>query len=184
MDEYLAKMKTIAYQLVLSRVSISVDELILHTPNSLGAEYNAIVVKLIDQVSLTWIETQASLLAFESCLKQLSQFASLSIQPSVNAVTHGSFVSKKKTFLLARNFLSAHGSWKGSCGFCGRRSKSGRSSYRGGSTISNGGHPYYDYRAMAIILIPAISAKIPITLAALQPLIFHRNLLCESIYCH
>lgn len=51
---------------------ISTNELILHALNGFDREYNAIVVTLIDQAGLTWVETQASLMAFKSLLKQLN----------------------------------------------------------------------------------------------------------------
>ncbi|KAK4258054.1 hypothetical protein QN277_007561 [Acacia crassicarpa] len=66
MDDYLAKMKNIADQFVLAGAPIFTDELILHTLNGLDAEYNAIVVKLIDLVDLPWIDAQGSLRAFKS----------------------------------------------------------------------------------------------------------------------
>ncbi|XP_028806151.1 uncharacterized protein LOC114761006 [Neltuma alba] len=66
MAEYLAKMKSISDQLALAGAPISNDDLILQTLNGLDADYNPSVVNLIDKDRLTWVEAQASLLAFES----------------------------------------------------------------------------------------------------------------------
>lgn len=49
MEDYLGRMKNIADQLALAGAAISTEELVMHTLNGLDADYNAIVVKLIDQ---------------------------------------------------------------------------------------------------------------------------------------
>ena len=53
------------------------------------------------------------LLAFESCLEQLNQLASLSLQPSTNMATYGSSTSAKK-ILPDQPSASDRGSWRGS----------------------------------------------------------------------
>ena len=79
MEEYLAKMKGISNQLTLAGAPIAVDDLILHTLNGLDADYNPIIVKLIDQANLTWVKASSTLLAFKSRLEQLNHFSTLSI---------------------------------------------------------------------------------------------------------
>ncbi|KAK4279180.1 hypothetical protein QN277_016927 [Acacia crassicarpa] len=113
MDDYSPKMKNIVDQLALADASISNDELILHTLNGLDAEYNAIVVKSIDQDGLSWIDAQASLMAFESRLGQLNHLSSLSLQPSTNMATHNSFVPNKNLNSQSGS-NSGHGPWRGS----------------------------------------------------------------------
>jgi len=49
MEEYLAKMKGISDLLILAGAPIAIDDLILHTLNGLDADYNLIVVSLIDK---------------------------------------------------------------------------------------------------------------------------------------
>lgn len=68
MEDYLGRMKRIYDQLALAGAPITTEELIMHTLNGLHADYNAIVVKLIDQPNLTWVEAQSSLLSFETRL--------------------------------------------------------------------------------------------------------------------
>lgn len=77
-------MKSFSDALSLAGSPLGIDNLILHTLNGLDAEYNAIVVKLIDKPDMTWIEAQAALLAFETHLTQLNHFSTLSIQPAIN----------------------------------------------------------------------------------------------------
>lgn len=74
MEEYLAKMKNISYQLTLARAPIPIEDLVLHTLNGFDSEYNPIVVTLMDQSDPTWIDVQSSLLSFESRLEQLNHF--------------------------------------------------------------------------------------------------------------
>jgi len=69
MEEYLATMKGISDQLTLTGAPIVVDDLILHTLNGLDADYNLIIVRLIDQTSFTWVEALSTLLSFESRLE-------------------------------------------------------------------------------------------------------------------
>ncbi|KAK4252532.1 hypothetical protein QN277_014520 [Acacia crassicarpa] len=138
MDEYLAKMRNILDQLILAGAAISTDELILHTLNGLDGDYNAIVVKLIDQSDLTWVETQAALLAFESHLEQLNLFSTMSIQPSANVATRESSVSAHPFYFGGRT--SYRGVFRGSRGFRGRRSRGGRSNHQDGSN-----RPYCNY---------------------------------------
>ncbi|KAK4280892.1 hypothetical protein QN277_012451 [Acacia crassicarpa] len=88
MEEYITRMKGFADELALPGSPIAMDDLVLHTLNGLDGEYNAIVVKLIDKTSLSWIKAQSVLLLFESRLNQLSHFSTFSIQPSINTAQH------------------------------------------------------------------------------------------------
>ncbi|KAK4283653.1 hypothetical protein QN277_000581 [Acacia crassicarpa] len=85
MEDYLNKMKNLSDELALAGSPVAIDDLILNTLNGLDTEYNLIIVKLIDQLDLTWVEAQAALLSFETRLNQLNHFSTLSIQPSINA---------------------------------------------------------------------------------------------------
>lgn len=76
-------MKSLTNELALTGSPIAMDDLILHTLNGLDAEYNAIVVKLVDKPDLTWVEAQSALLPFETRPSELNHFANLSIQASI-----------------------------------------------------------------------------------------------------
>ncbi|KAK4258297.1 hypothetical protein QN277_007758 [Acacia crassicarpa] len=65
MNDYLMMMKTTGDHLALVGAPMSTDELVLHTLNGLDVDYNHIVVKLFDQVGLTWVEPQLALLLDE-----------------------------------------------------------------------------------------------------------------------
>ncbi|XP_054779089.1 uncharacterized protein LOC129286996 [Prosopis cineraria] len=84
MEEYLSKMKHIADQLAFVGSPVDYDNLMTHTPNSLDHKYNTIVIKLIDQPNLTWVDAQATFLALETRLDQLNQFANPFIQSTMN----------------------------------------------------------------------------------------------------
>ncbi|KAK4264605.1 hypothetical protein QN277_025758 [Acacia crassicarpa] len=85
MEEYLYKMKNLVDELSLASSPVAMGDLILHTLNGLDAEYNAVVVKLVDKLDLTWIEAHGAMLSFESRLSELNHFSNLSTQPSMNA---------------------------------------------------------------------------------------------------
>ncbi|KAK4285251.1 hypothetical protein QN277_001978 [Acacia crassicarpa] len=53
MEKFLNNMKTISDQLAFAGAPLPHDELVFHTLNGLDAEYNAIVVKLLDQTNLS-----------------------------------------------------------------------------------------------------------------------------------
>ncbi|KAK4262401.1 hypothetical protein QN277_027966 [Acacia crassicarpa] len=88
MSEYLSKMKSLADELALAGAPVAMDDLILHTLNSLDVEYNAIVAILTDKADTTWIEAQFALLSYESRLTQQTQFSNLSLQPLANVAHH------------------------------------------------------------------------------------------------
>ncbi|KAK4280835.1 hypothetical protein QN277_012405 [Acacia crassicarpa] len=88
MDEFLNKMKTISDQLALAGAPLPHDELVIHTLNGLDAEYNAVVVKLLDQNHLSWVDVQSHLLTFESRLEQPNHFVNLSLEPTANFAQH------------------------------------------------------------------------------------------------
>ncbi|KAK4252585.1 hypothetical protein QN277_014565 [Acacia crassicarpa] len=139
MEEFLTKMKNIADHLTLAGATVSFDELIIHTLNGLNHEYNAIVVKLIDQTHLSWVEIQAHLLALESRLEQLSQFANLSVEPSVNIAHRGGFSHHRSGSSFHRSSPvtdsdSSYGNWRSGRGSRGNpRGRGGRSACKSGT---------------------------------------------------
>lgn len=66
MHDYLSKMKNLADKLKLAGNPILNSNLIIQTLNGLDSEYNPVVVKLSDQINLSWIDLQSQLLSFES----------------------------------------------------------------------------------------------------------------------
>jgi len=105
MEEYLAKMKNLADKLKLARSPISNSDLMIQTLNGLDSEYNPIVVKLSDQINLSWVDLQAQLLGFESRLDQLSNFSNINLNASAN------FASKNES---GGNRYGSRGNWRGS----------------------------------------------------------------------
>ncbi|KAK4256397.1 hypothetical protein QN277_009269 [Acacia crassicarpa] len=114
--DFLTKMKTIVDNLTLAGALLPSDDFIMHTLNGLDAEYNAIVVKLLDQPQLSWVELQANLLALESHLEQLNQFTNLSIEPSANTAQHGSSSCSNSS---SWHDSKSSGPWRGSHRSCG-----------------------------------------------------------------
>jgi len=58
MDQYLLKMKNFANKLKLARLSISNLDLMIQMLNGLNVNYNSMVVKLSDQINLSWVDLQ------------------------------------------------------------------------------------------------------------------------------
>lgn len=67
--------------------------------------YNPVVVKLSDQIDLSWVELQSQLLAFESRLDQLNNFNNLNLNSTAN------FPNKTK---FRGNRSNSRGNWRGS----------------------------------------------------------------------
>jgi len=95
MDQYLLKMKNLADKLKLAGSPISNSDLMIQTLNGLDIDYNPVVVKLSNQINLSWVDLQAQLLAFESRIEQLNIFNSLSMNTSANLATKTDFRSNK-----------------------------------------------------------------------------------------
>ena len=95
MDQYILKMKNLADKLKLARSLISNSDLMIQTLNGLHAYYNLVVVKLSNQINLSWVDLQAQLLAFESKIEQLNSFNNLSMNTSANLATKTDFRSNK-----------------------------------------------------------------------------------------
>jgi len=55
MDQYLLKMKNLADKLKLAGSPISNLDLMIQMLNGLDANYNPVVVKLSDQINLSWV---------------------------------------------------------------------------------------------------------------------------------
>lgn len=55
-SEYLAKMKSLSYNLFLAGSPISSEDLVIQTLAGLDNEYNAIVVQLSDKLDLSWVD--------------------------------------------------------------------------------------------------------------------------------
>lgn len=113
MEEYLIKMKGLADKLKLAGSAISNFDLVIQTLNGLDMDYNPIVVKLSDQIDISWIELQAQLLAFESRLDQLNNL-------NLNATAN---VANKTEF--RGNRFNSRGNWRGS-NFKGMRGGRGK----------------------------------------------------------
>ena len=105
MDPYLLKMMNFAHKLKMAGSLISNSDLMIQTLNGLDADYNPVVVKLYDQINLSWVDLQAQLLAFESRINQLNNFNNLSMNTSTNFATKIDFRSNK---------LGTQGNWRGS----------------------------------------------------------------------
>lgn len=95
MDQYLLKMKNLSDKLKLAGSPISSSDLIIQTLNGLDADYNPVVVKLSDQINLTWVDLQAQLLAFENRMEQLNNFSNLSMNASANLASQTHFRNNK-----------------------------------------------------------------------------------------
>lgn len=109
MDQYLSRMKNLADKLKLAESPISNSDLIIQTLNGLDAEYNPVVVKLSDQINLSWVDLQAQLLAFESRIEQLNSFNNLSMNASANFANR---TGNKNGF--RGNKHGTRGNWRGS----------------------------------------------------------------------
>jgi len=115
MDQYLLKMKNLASKLKLAGSPISNSDLMIQTLNGLDADYNPVLVKLFDQINLSWVDLEAQLLAFESRIKQLNSFCNPSMNTSANLATKTNFRSNKS---------GTQGNWRGS-NFKGGRVRGG-----------------------------------------------------------
>ncbi|KAI5404288.1 hypothetical protein KIW84_051440 [Lathyrus oleraceus] len=112
MHDYLSKMKNLADKLKLARNLILNSYLIIQTLNGLDSEYNPIVVKLSNQINLSWIDLQSKLLSFESRTEQLISFNSLSLNVLANVANKTDYKGNWRN-----NRLGFHGSnvnWRGS----------------------------------------------------------------------
>jgi len=105
MDQYLIKMKNFADKLMFAGSPISNSYLIIQMLNGLDVDYNPVVVKLTDQINLSWVDLQTQLLAFESRIEQLNNFNNLSMNTSANLATKTDFRSNKP---------GTQGNWRGS----------------------------------------------------------------------
>ncbi|KAK4259239.1 hypothetical protein QN277_005589 [Acacia crassicarpa] len=146
MSDFLNKMKSIADQLTLAGSPVPHEDLVLHTLNGLDAEYNAIVVKLLDQTHLSWVDIQAHLLAFENRIEQLNQFANLSLEPTAQLATRGAPPRPNSSSWSDSD--GSHGGWRGSNqGFSGRnyRGRGGGRSARGRGNRGGGRRPFCHY---------------------------------------
>ncbi|PNY00234.1 glutamate receptor [Trifolium pratense] len=94
MEEYLTKMNKLSDKLKLAGNPISMSDLTIQTLNG-DADYNLIVVKLSNQDSLTWVDLQAQLLAFESRLEQLNNITNLTLNASANVVNKAEYKGNK-----------------------------------------------------------------------------------------
>lgn len=95
MEEYLTKMKKLTDQLKLAGNPVTISDLIIQILNGLDSDYNPIAVKLSDQSSLTWVDLQAQLLAFESRLDQLNKLTNMSLNASANVVNKTEYKGNK-----------------------------------------------------------------------------------------
>ncbi|PNY01489.1 copia-like polyprotein, partial [Trifolium pratense] len=136
MEEYLIKMKNLSDKLKLSGSPISNSDLMIQTLNGLDAEYNPVVVKLSDQINLSWVDVQAQLLAFESRLDQLNNFSGLTLNASANFANKTEFRGNK---------FHSRGNWRRSNfrGMRGGRGK-GRMSNTKCQVCSGTGHTAVD----------------------------------------
>lgn len=97
MEEYLAKMKSIANNLQLAGSSLSLNDLIAQNLCGLDSEYTPIVTQLSFMPNISWIEFSTALIMFESMLEQLKAIQNLSI----NTVTANIVQSQKKNWIMA-----------------------------------------------------------------------------------
>jgi len=104
MDQYLLKMKKFADTLKLAGSPIFNLDLMIQTLNGLDVDYNPVVVKLSDQIKLSWVDLQAQLFAFESRIKQLNNFNNLLMNTAANLATKTNFKSKQ---------FGTQGNWRG-----------------------------------------------------------------------
>lgn len=96
------KMKDLADKLKMAGSPISNVDLVIQTLNGLDADYNPVVVKLSDQINISWVDLQAQLLAFESRLDQLNNFNNINLNATAN-------VANKTEF--RRNRFNHRGNW-------------------------------------------------------------------------
>lgn len=108
MEEYLTKMKKLTDQLKLVGNPVTISDLIIQILNGLDSDYNPIVVKLSYQSSLTWVDLQAQLLAFESRLDQLNKLTNMSPNASANVVNNTEYKGNKF------NSNTQNSNWRGS----------------------------------------------------------------------
>lgn len=101
MHDYLFKMKNLADKLKLEGNLILNSDLIIQTLNGLDFEYNPVVVKLSDQINLSWIDLQSQLLSFESRIEQLNSFNNLSLNASTNVTNKTDYKETRETIDLA-----------------------------------------------------------------------------------
>ena len=64
-------------------------------------------MQLADKMNLTWIDLQATLLTYESCMEKLSQPSNLTIQPVANSVPQ-----KEDNKTYGSNSDSGRGNWQ------------------------------------------------------------------------
>lgn len=95
MKEYLIKMKRLGDKLKLAKSAISNSDLIIQTLNGLYMDYNHVVIKLSNQIDLSWVELQAQLLAYESRLNQLNNFNNLNLNATANVANKTEFRGNK-----------------------------------------------------------------------------------------
>lgn len=112
MHDYLSKMKNLADKLKLAGNPILNSDLIIQTLNGLDSEYNPVVVKLSDQINLSWIDLQSQLLSFESRIEQLNSFNSLSLNASANVANKTDYKGNWRNNRLG--FHGSNGNWRGS----------------------------------------------------------------------
>ncbi|CAJ2644825.1 unnamed protein product [Trifolium pratense] len=125
MEEYLIKMKGLADKLKLAGSAISNSDLVIQTLNGLDMDYNPVVVKLSDQIDLSWVELQAQLLAFESRLEQLNNINNLNLNATAN-------VANKTKF--SGNRFNSRGNWRGS-NFRGMRGGRGKGRFHNSKPV-------------------------------------------------
>jgi len=105
MEDYLMKMKDLADKLKMAGSPISNADLVIQTLNGLDVDYNPVVVKLSDQINISWVDLQAQLLAFESRLDQLNNLNNINLNATAN-------VANKTEF--RGNRFNPRGNWRGS----------------------------------------------------------------------
>jgi len=116
MEQYLGKMTNLADKLKLAGSPISNSDLTIQILNGLDSDYNSVVVKLSDEIDISWVELQTQLLTFESRLEQLNNFSSLNLNATAN------FVAKNES---RGTKFGSQGDWRGS-NFRGMRGGRGR----------------------------------------------------------
>lgn len=139
MHDYLSKMKILANKLKLAGNPILNSYLIIQPLNGLDSEYNHVVVKLSDQINLSWIDLQSQLLSFESRIEQLNSFNNLSLNASANVAHKTGYKGNWRNNRLG--FHGSNGNWRGfnSIGWRGGRGR-GRFSKPTCQVCSKTGH--------------------------------------------
>lgn len=69
MEDYLIKMKQIAYNLKLTGSPLSLFDLFSQILAGLDSEYTPVFMTLLDKHDLTWIQFQIALMTFENRLE-------------------------------------------------------------------------------------------------------------------